>query len=363
MIADLPDCSAGPIVVCCPPTTPRSCMAILESDPQTDWRAAARAALDERTRAGGSLGRLEEVAQRLCELQRTLTPSVERPRVLVFAGDHGVAAEGVSVHAQSATGQMVGSLAAGGAAACVLARCAGADLEAVDVGVATDLDGAGIVHARVRPGTGNFLHGAAMAAEELDAAMEVGRAAVRRAAGQWVDAVGLGAAGVGGSTAAAALLSALTRIPATRTVGAGSGVAGATLEHKRRVVERALFRHADALADPRTALAALGGLEMAAIAGAALEAPRHGLAVVVDGFVSTVAVLAAERMDPAIAGHPFFAHRAAEGGHGAALEAVGGRPLLDLEIRLGEGVGAALALPLLRAAACLMRATPGGRDG
>lgn len=328
-----------------------------------DWREAARAALDDKTKPRGSLGQIEEVAQRLCEIQRTLTPSVDRSRVLVFAADHGVAAEGVSAYPAAVTAQMMRAFAAGGAAVCVLARCAGADVEAVDVGVDADLGALpGIVHARVRRGSGNFLHGPAMSPDELEAALEVGREAVRRAAGQWVDAVGLGEMGIGNSTAAAALLSALTRIPASQTVGAGTGVSGAALEHKRRVVERALFRHTDALGDPRSALAALGGLEMAAIAGAALEAPRHGLAVVVDGFISTVSVLAATRIDPTISGSLFFAHRSSERGHGAALEALSARPLLDLELRLGEGSGAALALPILRAAACIMRemATFGG---
>jgi nicotinate-nucleotide--dimethylbenzimidazole phosphoribosyltransferase len=330
-------------------------MSMLESESVNDWIAAAGAALDEKTKPVGSLGELEEIAKRLCGVQKTLEPSVERMRLIVFAGDHGVAAEGVSAYPSSVTGQMVRNFATGGAAVCVLARAAGAEMEVVDVGVAEEIqDVPGIVHVKVRAGTRNFLHEPAMTPQEVEAAMEVGRVAVRRAATAWVDAIGLGEMGIANSTAASALLSALTGIPASRTVGSGTGVSGETLEHKRRVVERALFKHRDLLLDPLGALGAVGGLELAAIAGAALEAPKHSIAVVVDGFISTVAVLAAARIDPSIASHLFFAHRSAEKGHDAALDALSAKPVLDLGMRLGEGSGAALALPILRAAARIM---------
>jgi nicotinate-nucleotide--dimethylbenzimidazole phosphoribosyltransferase len=276
--------------------------------------------------------------------------------VIVFAGDHGVAAEGVSAYPAAVTAQMMRNFATGGAAVCVLARASGAEVEVVDVGVDADLGGlAGVIHAKVRRGTRNFLHDAAMTPDEVEAALEAGRAAVRRAATGWADAIGLGEMGIGNTTSAAALLSALTGAPPSQTVGAGTGISGETLEHKRRVVERALFRHRDLLGDPLGALGAVGGLEIAALAGAALEARQAGIAVVVDGFISTVAVLVATRIDPSVASHLFFAHRSPERGHGLALEALGARPLLDLEMRLGEGSGAAMALPILRAAGRIMR--------
>jgi nicotinate-nucleotide--dimethylbenzimidazole phosphoribosyltransferase len=318
--------------------------------------AAARRAMDQKTKPHGSLGVLEALAVRLAILQGTVAPEVERGRIVVFAADHGVAAEGVSAYPQVVTGEMVRNFARGGAAVNVLAGAAGLQVEVVDAGVAADLDGvAGIVHASVRRGTRNLAAEPAMTADEVDAAIEAGRAAARRAAADGVRAIGLGEMGIANTTSAAALLSALTGAAPELTVGRGTGVDDDGVLRKRGVVARALALHADALADPRSALAVLGGLEIAAIAGAALEAPRHGIAVVADGFISTVGVLAAVRMDPSIEPALFFAHRSAERGHGLALEALGGRPLLDLDLRLGEGTGAALAIPLLRAAARVLR--------
>jgi nicotinate-nucleotide--dimethylbenzimidazole phosphoribosyltransferase len=331
-------------------------MSIVEQETASDWLTCARAALDDKTKPVGSLGQLETVAQRLCVIQQTVEPAVERSRVIVFAGDHGVAAEGVSAYPATVTAQMMRNFAGGGAAVCVLARASGAEVEVVDVGVDADLGGlGGVVHAKVRRGTRNFLHDAAMTPDEVEAALEVGRTAVRRAATSWADAIGLGEMGIANTTSAAALLSALTGTPPSRTVGVGTGISGETLEHKRRVVERALFRHRDLLGDPLGALGAVGGLEIAALAGAVLEARQAGIAVVVDGFISTTAALAAARIDPGVASHLFFAHRSPERGHGLALEALEARPLLDLEMRLGEGSGAAMALPILRAAGRIMR--------
>ncbi len=313
---------------------------------------AARREMDEKTKPLGALGVLEEVAVRLAALQRTTRPEVERGRIVVFAADHGVAEEGVSAYPQRVTGEMVRSFARGGAAVNVLTRASGLELEVVDVGVAAELgDLAGIVHARVRRGTRNLAIEPAMTAAETDAALEAGRAAARRAAASGVRALGLGEMGIGNTTAAASLLSALTGASPELTVGRGTGVDDAGVVRKRQVVARALALHGRSLGDPRAALAAVGGLEIAAIAGAAIEAAAREVAVVADGFISTVGVLVAARLEPSIRPALFFAHRSAERGHGLALEALGGRPLLDLDLRLGEGTGAALALPLLRAAA------------
>lgn len=313
---------------------------------------AARRAMDEKTKPLGALGMLEDVAVQLAALQRTTRPEVERGRIVVFAADHGVAAEGVSAYPQRVTGEMVRNFARGGAAVNVLARAAGLDVEFVDVGVAADVgDVAGIVHDGIRRGTRNLAIEPAMTLAETDAALEAGRAAARRAAESGVRVLGLGEMGIGNTTAAAALLSALTGASPELTVGRGTGVDDAGIIRKRQVVDRALALHGPALHDPRAALAAVGGLEIAAIAGAAIEAAAREIAVVADGFISTVGVLAAARLEPSIRPALFFAHRSAERGHGLALEALGGRPLLDLDLRLGEGTGAALAIPLLRAAA------------
>lgn len=327
--------------------------------------AAARAAMDEKTKPVGSLGHLETIAVRLAALQGTLAPDVTRARVAVFAADHGVAAEGVSAYPPQVTAEMMRNFARGGAAVCVLARAGGIEVEVTDVGVdaalASELDaiagaaGTRVVHAKVRRGSRNLCREPAMTAAECVAALEVGRAAVRRAAADGVRAIGLGEMGIGNTTAAAALLSALTGHPPEVTVGRGTGIDDAGLVRKREVVREAMALHADAARDPATALATLGGLELAAIAGAVLEAPRHGVASVADGFISTVAALAAVRMDPDAGRALFVAHRSAEYGHRAAVTALGERPLLDLDMRLGEGTGAALALPILRASAAVLR--------
>lgn len=319
-------------------------------------RHQAREAMDRKVKPPGSLGRLEDWAVQLAELRGTLEPRIDRPRMLLFAADHGIAAEGVSAYPREVTAQMTRTFASGGAAITVLARTLGLEVEVTDVGVDADLgEVPHLIAAKVRRGTRSFLCEPAMTPEELEAALEAGRDAVRRASDAGVDSFGLGEMGIGNTTSAAALLSAFTGLPPATTVGRGTGVDDAGLARKREVVARGLARHAAALGSPREALAALGGLEIAALAGAALEAAKLGLPVVIDGFIGTVGALAAVRLDPAARGAMFFSHLSAEAGHGAALDALGGRPILHLEMRLGEGSGAALALPVLRSAAAILR--------
>ncbi|HEY0512888.1 MAG TPA: nicotinate-nucleotide--dimethylbenzimidazole phosphoribosyltransferase [Thermoanaerobaculia bacterium] len=321
-----------------------------------ELRAAARLAMDDKVKPLGSLGMLEEWAVQLAVLQGTLTPRIDRARILIFAADHGVSAEGVSAYPREVTLEMTRTFSSGGAAINVLSRAAGLEVEVTDVGVDGDLSAMpGLVHAKVRRGTRSFLREPALTPAEWEAAAEAGRQAVRRAAEAGAQAVGLGEMGIGNTTAAAALLSGLTGAAPEDTVGRGTGVTDEILRHKREVVQGALRLHAGPERELRTLVAALGGLEMAAIAGAAQEGARRGLAVLVDGFISTVAVLSAVRLDPTIRPALFFAHRSAERGHRIALETLDARPLLDLDMRLGEGTGAALALPILKAAADLMR--------
>jgi nicotinate-nucleotide--dimethylbenzimidazole phosphoribosyltransferase len=316
--------------------------------------AAARHAIDDKTKPLGSLGDLETWAVQLAEIQGTLTPRIDRARMIVFGADHGVAHEGVSAYPPQVTAEMMRNFARGGAAINVLARTNGLEIEVIDVGVDADLSTLSeLVHAPVRRGSRNMLHEPAMTDAERDQAMTVGRDAVRRAAAAGVRAVGLGEMGIGNTTAAAAVLSALTGAPPAETVGRGTGVDDARLAHKRLVVARALTCHV-ACTTPLAILGALGGLELAAIAGAALEAPHQSMAIVADGFISTVATLAAVRIDPSIRSFVFCSHRSAESGHTLALDALGARPMLDLGLRLGEGSGAALAIPLLRSAAAIL---------
>jgi nicotinate-nucleotide--dimethylbenzimidazole phosphoribosyltransferase len=251
---------------------------------------------------------------------------------------------------------MMANLAGGGAAACVLARALGVGLEVVDVGVAADLSGlAGIRHAKVRPGTASFTQRSAMSTAECHAAIEAGRAAASRAATDGCRALAVGDMGIGNTTAAAALASAFTGATPERTVGRGTGVDDRTLARKRAVVTRALALHAAPGRSPEELLAALGGLEIAAIAGAVMEAAARGLVVVLDGYISSTAGLVAVRMKPDCRAACVLSHRSAEPGHALVLEALGGEPLLDLGMRLGEGTGAVLAVPLLRAAAAVLR--------
>ncbi|MEP6493123.1 MAG: nicotinate-nucleotide--dimethylbenzimidazole phosphoribosyltransferase [bacterium] len=331
----------------------------------------ARRAIDAKTKPLGALGRLEDVAVRLAVLQGTLTPSLDRARVCVFGADHGIAMQGVSAYPRAVTAEMMRNFDRSGAAINVIAATNTVSVEVIDVGVDADLSMlAGIRHEKVRPGSRNLLDEPAMTAGELGAALAVGRSAARRAVTDGVRALGLGEMGIGNTTVASALLSALTGHRAAMTVGRGTGVSDDVLERKREIVDNAVERHcsgADQLRDPRELLRCLGGLELAAIAGAALEAAQHRVAVVVDGFISTVAVLCAARiaaadeslrpLGPAL----FFAHRSAETGHGIALDAFASipdcdsYPLLQLDMRLGEGSGAALAMPILRSAAAIMR--------
>ncbi|HEU4662699.1 MAG TPA: nicotinate-nucleotide--dimethylbenzimidazole phosphoribosyltransferase [Dokdonella sp.] len=329
----------------------------------------ANRAIAAKTKPLGALGQLEDVAVRLALLQQTLTPVVDRARVCVFAGDHGVTDEGVSAYPRAVTAEMMKNFDRGGAAINVITASLGVGVDVIDVGVDCDDQRAAQRMPRVRRGSRNMVLEPAMTEGELASALALGADAARAAHDDGIQALGLGEMGIGNTTAAAALLSALSGRAPSETVGRGTGVDDEGLERKRNAVQRALTRHADRPAGARETLRCLGGLEIAAIAGAALEASRAGVAVVADGFISTVGVLAAlhiaageseqrlGELTPAL----FFAHRSAERGHRLALEMCGAfagcdaRPLLDLGLRLGEGSGAALAMPVLRAAAAVMR--------
>jgi nicotinate-nucleotide--dimethylbenzimidazole phosphoribosyltransferase len=344
----------------------------------------ARQEMAVKTKPLGALGMLEDVGVRLAVLQGTLSPVVDRARICVFGADHGVTDEGVSAYPRAVTGEMMRNFDRGGAAINVIARSANVEVEVTDVGVDADLTSLTTVHrARVRASSRNFAQEPAMTEVEVREAMEVGAAAARRAHRDGVRAIGLGEMGIGNTTSAAALLSVFAQLPPEQTVGRGTGVDDTVLAHKRHVVEAAVARHADLTCRGAIdTLRAIGGLEIAAMAGAALEASSHGLAVIADGFISATAALAALHVardeSPArvesLARALFFAHRSAERGHQLVMDACGrfencdARPLLDLGLRLGEGTGAALAVPLLRAAAAVMRematfASAGVSDG
>jgi nicotinate-nucleotide--dimethylbenzimidazole phosphoribosyltransferase len=315
----------------------------------------AQAAMDQKTKPIGSLGQLEALAVQLCAVQNTLTPQVDPVRVLIFGADHGVAEEAVSLYPAAVTAQMMANFAAGGAAISVLTRCFGMQHEIIDVGVDADLSGlAGVINAKVAHGSANLRHGPALSPSQLLAAMAVGAQAVQRAERAGVKTLVLGEMGIANTTAAAALVCAFTGNKPADVVGAGTGVSGPALAQKIAVVADALTR----VGANRTAnelLAELGGLEISALTGAMLAAEQANIMVLIDGFIVTAAALAAVAMAPNARRTMVFAHRSAERGHQLALAALDATPLLDLAMRLGEGSGAALAVPLLRAAGALMR--------
>lgn len=315
--------------------------------------AAVRAHLDELTKPPGSLGRLETLAVRLARIYGDPPPPLRRRVVLVFAADHGVANRGVSAYPQDVTAQMCRTFAAGGAAICALGRASDAEVLAVDVGVLNDAEPLGILSRRVRAGTADLSTGAAMTREEALRAIAVGVDLVAERA-EDVDVFALGEMGIGNTTAAAALTAALTGVPAVDVVGSGTGIDAARLAHKRRIVAEAVARIPGG-ADPIDILAEVGGLEIAALTGAALACARAGRAFVIDGFISTAAALVAARLAPSVVDYAVASHRSAEPGHGVQLAALGLDPLLNLELRLGEGTGAVLVLTILECASAMLR--------
>jgi nicotinate-nucleotide--dimethylbenzimidazole phosphoribosyltransferase len=317
--------------------------------PTRDDALAARLAhaIDHKTKPPGSLGMLETLARQVGLVQRTTAPAIEAPAILVFAGDHGVVAEGISAFPQEVTWQMVENFLAGGAAINVFAQQNGCALQVIDAGVAHEFGPrAGLVDRKIGHGTRNFAHEPAMSADQCRQALFSGAALVEDLPG---NVIGFGEMGIGNTTAAAALMHRLTGIPAGACVGAGTGLSPEGVLHKARVIEAAAALHASA-SEPLDVLAALGGFEIAMMAGAMLKAAERRMVLLIDGFIVTSALLVAARLQPAILDYCVFAHCSNENGHRQMLEALGGRPLLNLGLRLGEGTGAALAVPLLHAA-------------
>jgi nicotinate-nucleotide--dimethylbenzimidazole phosphoribosyltransferase len=322
--------------------------------PVSDTVLAARldAAIANKTKPLGSLGMLETLARTIGLVQQTVDVAIRQPAILVCAGDHGVVAEGISAFPQSVTWQMVENFLGDGAAINVFARQNGCLLKIVDAGVNHDFgDRAGLEHRKVGYGTANFATQPAMTPEQCSAAIEHGAALVDALDG---NVVGFGEMGIGNTTAAAAIMHKITGVPVAECVGAGTGLSGAGVLHKQRVIEAAVKLHADAT-DPLAVLATFGGFEIAMIAGAMLRAAERRMVLLIDGFIVTSALLVAARVHPAILDYCVFSHCSDEHGHRRMLAHLDARPLLQLDLRLGEGTGCALALPLLHAAVNFMR--------
>lgn len=327
-----------------PPTLP---------GPDATFRRMAEERQRQLTKPPGSLGELETLAIRLAAQQATAAPAVDPVWITVFAADHGVCAEGVSAFPQDVTAQMIRNFSTGGAAICVLARLWQAPLEVVNLGTRDPLPPlAGVHDARIAAGTANLALAPAMRRDQLEQALDQGRAAAERAAAAGARLFIAGEMGIGNTTSAAATACALLDAPAEVMTGTGTGVNESTLLHKRAVVARALRRHGGNR-DPLAVLASLGGFEIAAMAGAMLACAERRLPTLVDGFIAGTAALAAVSWQPALRDWLYVSHRSAETGHGLILDAMEATPLLDLGMRLGEGSGAATALPLLHAACAL----------
>lgn len=319
----------------------------------TDVRLEAKLQhkIDNKTKPKGALGQIEDLAMQLGLIQQSDVISFEAPQMLVFAADHGIAAEGVSAYPPEVTQQMVLNMLAGGAAINVLARQHGFALQVVDAGVAADLPAhPQLVNRKTAFGTQNSCNGPAMSAQELLWALNAGVAVVKDLPG---NVVAFGEMGIGNTSAAALLLSKLTDTPLKEATGRGTGLDYPQLRHKRQVLMRAALKHPNAV-QPLEALAAVGGFEIAMMVGAMLQAASQRRVILVDGFIAGTAALAAQQLAAPVQHYMVFCHRSAERGHHALLAHLKARPLLDIGMRLGEGSGALLAWPLVQSAARLM---------
>jgi nicotinate-nucleotide--dimethylbenzimidazole phosphoribosyltransferase len=309
----------------------------------------AQRLLDGKTKPRRSLGMLEDLACAYAAIRRVPAPPMPSKALIVMGADHGVAAEGVSAYPQEVTAQMLLNFASGGAAINVLARHAGALVRVVDIGVKTPVVHPSIVSARVAAGTASFLHGPAMSEAQALAALFVGVEQAQALAREGVSAIGLGEMGIGNTTASTALTAVLTGAPVPEITGFGTGITDGVKRRKVEVIEAAIKLNAPNARDALDVLQKLGGLEIAGLAGVVLGAASSGVAVVLDGFIASTAALVAARIAPASRDYMIASHRSAEPGHRAVLRALEKQPLLELDMRLGEGTGAALAFTLLDA--------------
>ncbi len=317
-------------------------------------RAAAEARQGVLTKPPGALGRLESIAIQLAAMQGKEKPSLDQVRIVVFAGDHGIAAEGVSAFPQAVTTEMVRNFANGGAAISVLARVLHAELEVINLGTVVDPGPLpGVSDQTLGAGTANFAKQAAMSEEQLARAMNIGRQSAERAVTQGVDLFIGGEMGIGNTSAATALASMLTDISVESLTGPGTGLDTDGVSHKVKVLQAALNLHRDKIDSPVTALRYFGGFEIAALTGAYIASGQMGVPVLVDGFIASAAALVAIKQCPGTADWLLFSHASAEPGHKHIIDALNAEPLLDMGMRLGEGSGAAVAVPLLRLACAL----------
>ncbi len=325
------------------------------TDPVASVDSAALKAATNRqaclTKPPGALGQLEQLAIQLASLQAQTCPTLEQVNITVFASDHGVAEAGVSAFPQAVTLEMVKNFSAGGAAINVLARSLDASLEVINVGTVTDHDELpGVLKMRVAAGTSNFQHGPAMDEEHLAKAMAIGKQAVERAVEKGAQLFIGGEMGIGNTTSASAVACLLLDLPAKEIVGPGTGLDDKGVSYKTSLVDAAIKLHHNNKQNPLQVLQGVGGLEIAALTGAYISCAQRGLAALVDGFICSVAALCAVRLNADVSQWLIYSHQSAEPGHQKILAALDARPVLSLGMRLGEGSGAAMAVPILRMA-------------
>ncbi len=316
---------------------------------------AIRHKIDAKTKPLGALGQLETLAIQIALIQESETPVLTNPHVLVFAGDHGLAQDGVSAYPTEVTYQMVLNFLAGGAAINIFSRQNGLQLVVCDVGVTGTFESgpSTLVKFKIRPGTRNMRYEPAMSRDDTEAAMDAGRILVDGVAHRGCTVVGFGEMGIGNTSSASLLMHRLTGHPLSVCVGRGTGVDDERLRHKLAILTEIAARYAD-LTHPLDILGAMGGLEIAAIVGGMLQAAENRMVILVDGFISTAALLVARAIEPNILAYCVFCHQSDEAGHSLMLMALNASPLLQLDLRLGEGTGCALAYPIVQAAVAML---------
>ncbi len=313
--------------------------------------AKAKNRLDSLTKPLGSLGRLEELAQRICSISRKDRPVLSNKVIFTLAADHGITQEGVSAYPSEVTPQMVFNFLRGGAGINVLARMVQARVIVVDMGVAADFDNVpGLIHSKIRKGTDNFAKGPAMSRDEAAMAVSAGIRLVEKELAKGLDIVGTGDMGIGNTTPSSAITAVMTGKSVAQVTGQGTGIEVGALSHKVRVIEAALELNRPDAKDSMDVLSKIGGFEIGGLAGIIVGAARNRIPVMLDGFISGAAALIASGLNPNIKDYLIAAHRSAEPGHDAVLKHLGLSPLLDLKMRLGEGTGAALGMSLADAA-------------
>ncbi len=309
--------------------------------------------IDQKTKPVGALGQLERLALQICLIQQTLTPELTHPHIVVFAADHGITQEGVSLYPQEVTAQMVANFLAGGAAINVFARQQGMALQVVDAGVNADLSHhPNLIHQKIQPGTHNFRYQPAMSQTDCEKAIEAGSDLVRQIHQKGCTVIGFGEMGIGNTSSAALLTHLITKVNLQDCTGRGTGLADDQVTKKYHILQQALAHHTQSAAfnNPLALLATFGGFEIAQLCGAMLEAAANRMVILIDGFIATAALLVAQQLHPTVTDYCIYCHHSAERGHQAALNFLQAQPLLTLQLRLGEGTGCALAYPLVQAA-------------